>query len=421
MPVQKRWMARGASAFVLCLVTAHSTVAQLYEKIEVRGNQFLQDNEILNACGFSPEEQFNSNDVGFARECLMSTGQFKSVDLYPENGAMIVEVAEVNPRPGRVELGLKVDSDEGLLGSLYFERYNIFPKTFGAVELQFSDEFASLETNLYRKDFFAEGWDAGIDMLGVETSFDDRRFDTRRVTIEPFVARRMGRGRVEVGLGYRSDSVFDIDPAASATILADQGTERGLYLRFGYRFQDEMWQFSATQHFFDIGESDVVSRSELEASSHLTLVPDNLDLNLRAAVGQVESLKGRDPRISDRFFVGGSNLRGFAPRGLGPRDGPDFLGGEKYIVASAELQKSIGDVFSSPARVGGFIDVGTTWDLSNTLGGTVDDELKWRSAVGLSLILQVGKVPLSIYVAQPIQKSAGDDEQNFGLSISTSF
>lgn len=147
-------------------------------------------------------------------------GNFSSVELYPENGTMIVDVTEVNPRPGRIELGLQIDSGEGLVGSLYFERYNIFPKTFGAVELQFSNEFASLETNLYRTDMFGDGWDAGIDLLAIQTEYDDRRFSTRRVTVEQFVARRFGRGRVEVGLGFRSDSVFDIDPAASALVLA---------------------------------------------------------------------------------------------------------------------------------------------------------------------------------------------------------
>lgn len=421
MPATKGWIVCGASAFALLFMSAHSTVAQFYDRVEVRGNQFLQEDEILTACGFSSDEKFNAQDVSFARDCLISTGKFSSVDLYPENGTMIVEVAEVNPRPGRIELGLKVDSDEGLLGSLYFERYNFFPKTFAAVELQFSDEFASLETNIFRTDLFGEGWDAGIDLLAVETEFDDRQFSTRRVTIEPFVARRFGRGRVEVGLGYRSDSVFDVDPAASALILADDGTERGVYLRFGYEFKEETWQVSATQHFFDLGQSAVISHSELEASSRVMLVPDSLDLNLRAAVGHVDSLSGRAPRITDRFFVGGANLRGFAPRGLGPRDGPDFLGGQKYVTASAELQQSIGDIFSAPARVGGFIDVGTTWDLSDTLGGTVDDDLNWRSSIGVSLTLQLGNVPLSMYVAKPIQKSSGDDEQTFGLSISTSF
>lgn len=421
MPATKGWMVCGASAFALLLLSTYSTVAQFYDTMEVRGNQFLQEEEILTACGYSSKEGLNADEVSFARDCLISTGKFSSVELYPENGTMIVDVTEVNPRPGRIELGLQIDSGEGLVGSLYFERYNIFPKTFGAVELQFSNEFASLETNLYRTDMFGDGWDAGIDLLALQTEYDDRRFSTRRVTVEQFVARRFGRGRVEVGLGFRSDSVFDIDPAASALVLADDGTDRGVYLRFGYQFKEETWQISATQHFFDIGQDAVVSRSELEGSSRVTLVSGNLDLNLRAAIGYVESLSGRSPRISDRFFVGGTNLRGFAPRGIGPRDGSDFLGGQKYVVASAELQQSVGDLFSVPARVSSFIDVGTTWDISDTLGGTVDDGLNWRSSVGVSLTLQLGNVPLSMYVAKPIQKVSGDDEQTFGLSISTNF
>ena len=48
--------------------------------------------------------------------------------------------------------------------------------------------------------------------------------------------------------------------------------------------------------------------------------------------------------LSNRFFVGGNNLRGFQFGGIGPRDRDtdDKLGGNLYYVGSAELRFPLG-------------------------------------------------------------------------------
>ena len=106
---------------------------------------------------------------------------------------------------------------------------------------------------------------------------------------------------------------------------------------------------------------------------------------------------------------------------MGVRSGADNLGGESFVVLSAELKKDIGDLFGTNAQVGGFVDVGSAWGLTNTLGGAIDDSFEWRSAVGISLTLEIGRVPVSLYIAEPISKEPGDKEQNFGIAISTRF
>ena len=56
---------------------------------------------------------------------------------------------------------------------------------------------------------------------------------------------------------------------------------------------------------------------------------------------------GEDVHLSNRFFIGGNNLRGFQFGGVGPRDyeTDDRLGGNLYYVGSAELRFPLG-----PAR-----------------------------------------------------------------------
>lgn len=84
-----------------------------------------------------------------------------------------------------------------------------------------------------------------------------------------------------------------------------------------------------------------VSYAKCEAAGNVNLPIGSsgiaIALSLRSGVIRPTS---SDPevRICDRFFVGGANsLRGFIPRGVGPRDGEDALGGETFYTATAML------------------------------------------------------------------------------------
>jgi len=418
----KSWKVFAAAALGAVVAFPLVSSAEYYSRVEVRGNEFLRGEDILAACDINADQSFSGPEKEAMRSCLMSTGQFRDVRFAPEGETMQVVVEELNTRPGRVEVGLQYDSEAGPIGSILFERYNLFPRTFGSLELTFSEETQGMDASLYRKDAFAGGWDAGIDIHVSQSDFDDQNFTHRRASIEPFIARQFNeRSRFEAGLGYRSDAIRDVSLLASPLVAVDAGSHRGAYIRLSYDYDADDWRFGATQHFFGLGSGNIVSQTRLEAEKTFALSPDGLALTLGAKGGHVASLDGKAPRITDRFLIGGSEFRGFAPRGVGPRMGADNLGGESFIVLTAEVKKDIGNLFGTRAQLGGFVDVGSAWELSNTLGGAVDDGLKWRSAVGISLTLDIGRVPVSIYLAEPIEKEPGDKEQNFGISISTRF
>ena len=411
-----------ATAGLMVATSSVVTNARTFDRVEVSGNEFLGSDDILAVCQISADESFTPLTTEDMRACLMSTGQFASVGFAPDGDTMVVEVEELNKRPGRIEFGLRYDSQEGAAGSFYLERYNLFPGVFGALELSFSDEYRGLTTSLYGADALADGWDLGLDMSGVQTEFDDQSYRHRRIVIEPYVARDWNeRGKLEVGLGYRKDAILDVAPTGSVLIQAEAGTQSAAFLRFAYTFRSEIWSLSAQQHVFGLGTGNVLGATSLSGQWNVPLTDNGLGLVMKFGGGHVASLKGDAPRITDRFFVGGDMLRGFAPRGIGPRDGTDVLGGESYLTASAEIGKDLGQVMGTEARLGGFVDAGTVWGLSDTRGGAVDDTRQWRAAVGLSLTFDIGNVPLSLYVAKAIDKRPSDDLQSFGLSISAVF
>lgn len=81
-------------------------------------------------------------------------------------------------------------------------------------------------------------------------------------------------------------------------------------------------------------------------------------------------------RINDRFQLGGpTDVRGFRPSGLGPRDGPDAIGGDVYAAGSANLFFPLPQVAPDrPIRLQAFINGGRLLALKDTRTGDDDDD-----------------------------------------------
>ncbi len=434
MPItrsRRRLAMVAGSVSVLSFVLVGGLNAKPYSAVEVRGAEFIAGDSITASCGIESGVSYSATDLRDFEDCLMSSGQFRSVRVSGEGDTLVVAVREANDRPGRVELGFSYDTLDGLTGSFYLERYNVFPGVFGALDLRVAEEAQSLQGHLYRADAFGD-LDFGIDMLALRTEYDNQGFRGERTWIEPYLAWPFSeKGRVEIGLGYRRDEMSDVSADASALTRAEAGSVDAPFLRLGLRYASNPAEssdnatvtglsVSLDQYFWGLGGDTRISETRLDAETRFALGEGTaLLIGLRG--GLVSAEGGGSTRGIDRLYVGGADFRGFAPRGLGPKDGSYFLGGNKYYVASVEVQRDMNEVFGTPARIGIFAEAGSVWDLNDTLGGGIDDSRRVRSSVGLSMTLDIGSVPVSLYVARPIDKVEGDKTQAFGISLSTQF
>ena len=419
-----------ALAMILCpTLIASSATAQTraYDTVEVRGAQFIPEDDIQRTCGVEANVPYFDLEIRAIEDCLMSTGVFESVKLYSEDGTLIIDVQELDTRPGRIEASLKYASEDGAMAGVSFERYNLFPKTYGAVHLDFNEEVTRGSLNLYRTEVIGEDIDMGFDLVGARIDYDDRSFSQDTLRAEPFLAWTPGdQLRVEMGLGYRTHSLYDIDAGASALLVQEETDDiDAAYLRFSASYasledQTIAYLVKLDQFFWNVGTDDPLSDTRLTANAAVPLSEQTTFLaGLRA--GTLQGLDDNATRVIDRYFVGADSFRGFAPRGIGPRDGDDALGGNNYLVASFEVQRELGSLGPVPMRGGLFVDLGASWGLDDTLGGLIDDSWHTRSSVGLSLTIDVAKTPVSLYVAKPLQSEPGDEEQVFGLSLSAHF
>ena len=76
----------------------------------------------------------------------------------------------------------------------------------------------------------------------------------------------------------------------------------------------------------------------MRAEYYDPIIPDVV-FSLGGSAGHILGILGEDVHLSNRFFIGGDNLRGFQFGGIGPRDSEtdDRLGGNLYYVGSAEM------------------------------------------------------------------------------------
>ena len=181
-----------------------------------------------------------------------------------------------------------------------------------------------------------------------------------------------------IGLNYQLQSNYtSISTGTSDLIQKDAG--RTLSSSAGYRLvwdqRDDPLQPSSgfimtvSQQVAGLG-GDTRSISTEATGNYFTPLDRDGTLigSLKFWAGAVTKFGGYELERADRFYIGGSRLRGFAFGGVGPRDPltRETLGGKFYTVASAEL---LSDVFLPEElgiRAGLFVDVGTIWGLDKT-------------------------------------------------------
>ncbi|MCZ4351621.1 BamA/TamA family outer membrane protein [Roseovarius aestuarii] len=424
------------TATAIFLVMGSSIHSQVVNSVEVRGAEFIPEEDIRLTCGAEAGVEYLDLELRAIEDCLMSTNAFETVDLYRENGeTLVIDVQESNTRPGRIEGALSYASQDGILAGVSYQQYNIFDRTYGAARLEFGAETQRYSARLYRTEVFDTSYDFGVEIVGGRDDYDDWGYTHRALRAEGYIVKDLSQTlKFEGGVGYREHRQYDIEPGASALLVKEQTDSISApYLRFGLRYDSALkaqegelvwnsFSYGARfdQHFWNIGSADLISDSRLEGYAQFP-VAENLRFLVKVSAGLVNGMKSNATRTIDRFFVGADTFRGFAPRGIGPRDGSETLGGNSYIKASLELQQDLGMFLGTQFRGGAFLDTGSVWDLDDTLGGTIDDSFHRRTSIGLSMSFDLGNTPVSVYLAKPIESQPGDENQVFGLSLSTHF
>lgn len=403
-----------------------------FDGIDVQGNSRLTDAEVLSSCGLDIRRSFQSADLSEAVQCLGESGEFQAVSLDTEGRTLIVNVREAPRYTGLLDVSITAEVEQGLSARLYIEDRDLFDRGLrGSAELEAAREEKTLSLEFVDPDIMASGYEGGVALSYGQYTYDEAAYGFERLTLAPFLRIPLSQGQsVSLSAGVQLDEISDIDPATSP-ILIDEGGERTspfLSVRYSGEFQPELAMpttigVDVSQTFLGFGQDHLFSITTARVRTVSELLPDRLSFAFDVSGGHIASFADKSSTVVDRFFLGGSSFRGFSSRGIGPVDGGQFLGGNSSFLVVAETNSPIGTLAGVDFSGGVFGNLGAVWNLDNTAGFTdpVDDDARLRSAVGLSLTLQIGDVPLNLYYAHPVEKETQDLTQDFGLEVSTRF
>lgn len=403
-----------------------------FSSIEVAGNTRLSDAEVRGLCGIDAARTYGRADLQQALQCLGASGEFTDVNFSTEGRALIVNVREAPRYTGLLDVSVSADTDRGVSGRLYIEDRDLWDRGVrGSGELELSREEKTLGLSLVDPNLFGLGYRGGIALSYGQFEYDDATYQHDRLTVAPFLSIPLSETQsVTISAGVQRDEMYDIDPATSPILLGEGGERTSPFVRATYTgmFEPNLsWptrvSLTASQTFLGLGEEHLSSITRGRVQAVGFVIPDRLGFALSLEAGHIESMDDDPTRASDRFFLGGSALRGFASRGIGPFDGGQFLGGNSYAALQMETNSPITELAGAEISGGAFVDIGAVWGLDNTAGfmDPVDDDARLRASVGLSMTVQVGEVPLNLYYAHPVEYEDQDNKQEFGISISTQF
>lgn len=402
------------------------------ERIDIVGNTGTRERVIRRQFDFVEGDAYNARKLAEAADRLRALGIFGQTNVTlregssPDKAVVSVEVEDV--ATGSVGFALGYSSEGGFNGTINFSERNFLGKgqafsfdlSVGEKSNVFS--FSFFEPALYGRDV-----GAGISAYYRDANRTESSFQTTNFGIEPNLRFALGE-HTDLRLGYRIslDEIRDFSVGASPYLLGDAGERvtSALSVTLSYdqlnsRSEPTSGYFlSIEEEYAGLGGDVNYLKTVAKARAYTAFFDESLILSAELEGGLLTT---QDPqsRVTDRFFLGGQTLRGFATGGIGPRDSDDALGGNMYAVLRLKSSFPIGFPDDYGIFGGAFVEAGSVWGLDNP--GAIDDDMYIRASAGVSLFWTTPIGPLEFSYAIPFEKQLDDVEQNFSVSVSTRF
>ncbi len=405
------------------------------ERINITGNFRTLDKVIRREFRLVEGDAFSSAKLRRSRQRIRNLGFFDKVDLTSSQGEIsdkaVIDVEVSERATGELTFGAGISSVDGLLADVGIRERNLLGRGQDLrLSFTLSGRRQELALSFTEPYFLDRELAAGFDVFRREVDItDEGSFDQESLGF----SLRMGypiteRLRHNVNYTLREDKISDVDADASRFIKAQEGTSVtssvGHTLLYDARDSridpSEGYFVRFTQDVAGIGGDVRHLRNRLSAAYFYSIFPDWV-ASVSTSGGHIFGF-GEDVRINNRFFIGGSDLRGFDTAGIGPRDEitRDALGGNLFGTGSLELSFPLG--FPKEFNVRGrlFADIGTLTEIDDE-GSEILDEASPRASVGLGLTYISPFGPILIDFGVPILKEDFDETESVRFTFGTRF
>ncbi|MCS6626790.1 outer membrane protein assembly factor BamA [Roseibacterium beibuensis] len=414
------------------------------ERIDIEGNATTLDRVIRRQFDTVEGDPFDPRAIRQAAERIRATGFFSDVQVEGRQGSspqQVVVDVDVEEQPtGSLGFTANYSTDSGPGLAVNFAESNFLGRGqrlafgFNTVADSQSVNFSFIEPNFMARDV-GLGLSAGYTV----TDDDDLTYDTERVSLGTsvsFPVSEMGRLRLSYDLEW--DDISINDPTETSDIIqADDGDRLASIIGLSYTYDSRDVGLNPNAgvllrvgaEYAGLGGDAEFLRATALAIAETSVMREEVNLRASFETGALFSLDG-DSRLTDRFFLSSRQMRGYESRSIGPYDTAtgEALGGNYMAVARFEAGFPIGLPDEYGITGGVFYDIGTVWGLDNTNGGnstvgarSVDDDLYWRQAVGVSLFWDSILGPLRFNFSHAFGEQNTDETQAFDFSVEARF
>lgn len=414
------------------------------ERIDIEGNATTLDQVIRRQFRTVEGDPFNPREIRQSAERIRALGFFSDAQVNAEPGSgpdQVVVNVDVEEQPtGSLSFGLSYSVNDGTGFNIGFSETNFLGRgqrlslTLNSGTTTQNSFFSFTEPALLGRDL-----SFSLGAYYRSSQSDNSVYDTRNIGLTTGIGFPLGeQSRLDLRLRYSEDLLENY--SGTSQILEDeasQGALRTFSLGYTYEYDTRITGLNPKggvllrfgQDFAGLGGDTKYIETTALALAETKILNEEVTIRAVFEGGAINTFGGTSTRVTERYF-GRSKIRGFEPNGIGPRDleadDDDALGGNMFAVARFEAEFPLGLPEEYGVTGGAFLDIGSVWSLDNINGGPdgldpVDDSFIPRAAVGVSVFWNTPIGPLRFNFSRPLKKEDYDKEQNFDLTISTSF
>jgi len=411
------------------------------ERIDIEGNTTTLDEVVRRQFRTVEGDPFNPREIRRAAERIRALGFFSDAQVNTEPGTaadqVIVNVDVVEQPTGTLSLGASYSVSDGVGLNLGFTETNFLGRgqTVG-LNISGGEDNLNATANFFEPAFLDRDLGFRLSFFSSNTTQFNAFYNTEVYGGRTSLAFPAGDySRFELRYLLQQEELTDVSLNSSTILQRDEARGALVTSALGYLYSYDtrtgalnplggvLLRFG--QDFAGVG-GDVQSITTTGIATIERRVL-NEEVTLRATFEAASlNMIEDDSRVTDRYF-GNGEIRGFETNGIGPRDltavNQDALGGNYSAVARFEAEFPLGIPNEYGLKGGLFMDAGSVWSLNDTAGtaGPVDDSFHLRAVLGVSIFWTTPIGPLRFNFTKAIIKEDYDKEQNFDLTVSTTF
>lgn len=407
------------------------------ERIDVNGNVRTLDKVVRRQVELAEGDPFNKTLLSRSEQNIKDLGYFSKVDVEtlpgstPDKTVLNVNVEEQST--GEISLGAGFSTADGPLADFRIRERNLLGKGQDlGLAATIAGSRTEFDVSLTEPYFMDRDMSVGVDAFHTtkdqqdESSFDQKRTGGALRMGYPLSKNLRQTWKYQI----EDNQIENVDSEASRYIRDQEGTRvtSAISQRLDYTDLDSrLYPTDGYAAWVDTelaglgGDAQYISGKV--GGAYYYPVSKRVVLNLLGETGIIEAYGDETVEINERYFLGGTNLRGFEKAGVGPRDldTDDSLGGNQFYRGTAELTFPIGLPDDLGVAGHAFTDFGSLWGIDETSTSALFDENSIRAAAGFGLSWRSPMGPVRIDLSKPYMKEDADVEQIFRFSFGTQF